>query len=626
MAALESDLIEARQLYASGQFGAAEAKLKLILGIAPGNHPARVTLGVVYVKTRRYDLGIEMLESVLEELPGQFDSLVWLATAYKALGRFDEAIGRCERAIEIAPKDPAAYNTLGLCYLSTRRVAPAIEAFQSAVRCAPKVAASYHNLGLALRLRDDTYEAIRAFEKAIQLDPLNEGNYIQLYRQHLLVSAHYDAILNLEEGARKIPTSIAILDALAMCYCRTNQKERGEALFNRILKLRPGFCHSYSLWLQEEGRFSDSVSLLNQWLEVEPVQGMAYFCLSEAKAFQMEDGRSLIETATEILDKPKLRQLDKMYLAYALGRAHENAKEFESAMSHFDRANELAFGIFNEGRRLDYDVVRTTNDCLMELYSKEFLEEYSRHGSSSETPILIVGMIRSGTTLSDQIVSSHGMVESAGEQPFWKLEGSRVTHKWHNLGVSLDDIRYLEENYLAVLNGFAGESDRITDKQPLNYEMLGLIHTVFPKAKIVHIRRNAVDTCLSIYCTHFGGGPNFAYKQENIIFHYQEYLRLMEHWRKVLPADCLYEIDYEELVADKDAVVRGIIEFCGLPWDEACLHHDEKVTAVATPSRWQARQPVYRTSVEKWRNYEPWLGELLRLKDVKHPSFVRLPR
>jgi len=93
-----------------------------------------------------------------------------------------------------------------------------------------------------------------------------------------------------------------------------------------------------------------------------------------------------------------------------------------------------------------------------------------------------------------------------------------------------------------------------------------------------------------------------------------------------LPADCLYEIDYEELVADKDAVVRGVIEFCGLPWDEACLHHDEKVTAVATPSRWQARQPVYRTSVEKWRNYEPWLGELLRLKDVKHPSFVSLPR
>jgi hypothetical protein len=173
---------------------------------------------------------------------------------------------------------------------------------------------------------------------------------------------------------------------------------------------------------------------------------------------------------------------------------------------------------------------------------------------------------------------------------------------------------------LAILNGFAGPSERITDKQPLNYELLGLINIVFPKAKIIHIRRNPLDTCLSIYSTHFGGGPNFAYKQENIVFHYREYLRLMEHWRRVLPAEVFFEIDYEELVADKEGVTRQIIDFCGLPWDDACLRHNEKKSMVTTPSRWQARQPVYATSVEKWRHYEPWLGGLLELKDVRHPS------
>lgn len=615
-----SELIEASKLYASANLPAAEEKLKSILMSEPSNPQARVILGIIYAKTRRYPLAIETLESVLQDYPEQFDSLIWLAVVKRAMAAFDGAIELCQKAIKLNSTDPTGHNTLGLCYLSSRRTEYALEAFQQAIKFAPKSAQSYHNLGLTLRLRDDPYEACRAFQKAIDLDPNNEGNYLQLYRQHLLISAFHDTILNLEEGHRRVPSSIAIEDALAMSYCRTNQKDRGEAMFKNLMVKKPGFCHSYSLWLQEEGRFKESVALLNQWLEIEPIQGMAYFCLAEAKAFQFEDGATLIDRAGAVVARPAVKPLDQMYLAYAMGKAYEQATEYKSAMGHFNRANDLAFQFFNEGRRLDHDVSRTTNDCLMDLYSEEFLAEYRRHGSSSETPILIVGMIRTGTTLTDQIISSHPMVSSAGEQPFWKLDGTRVTHAWHTEGVNLDDIAYLEENYLAVLNGFAGASERITDKQPLNYELLGLINIVFPKAKIIHIRRNPVDTCLSIYCTHFGGGPNFAYKKENIVFHYREYLRLMEHWRKVLPPNTFFELDYEELVADPESVTRQVIEFCGLPWDDACLHHDEKRSMVTTPSRWQARQPIYTTSVEKWRNYEPWLGDLLELKDVKHPA------
>ena len=613
-------LEDACRLYASSNLQAAEEKLNVVLSSDPQSGQARVMLGVIYVKTRRYPAAVEILQSVLKELPDQFDSLVWLAVAKKAVGAFDEAIDLCNHAIEICPQDPAAHNTLGLCYLSTRRVPQALDAFKKAISCAPRIAASYHNLGLALRLRDDSYEACKAFQKAIELDPLNEQNYMQLYRQHLLIAASHDAILNLEAGLKRIPNSIAIQDALAISYCRANRKQRGEDLFKSILKQKPGFCHSYSLWLQEEGRFAESIALLNEWLQMEPIQGMAYFCLSEAKSFMFEDGTSLIERATAILDRPRLKPVDHMYLSYALGRAFEQDKNYESAMAHFDRANELAFQIFNEGRRLDYDIVRTTNDCLMDLYSKEFLQEHKVRGSTNETPILIVGMSRTGTTLTDQIVSSHSDISSAGEQPFWKLEGTRITHKWFNHGVDIDDIRYLEENYLTVLQSIGGPSERVTDKQPLNYELLGLIHTVFPKAKIIHIRRNPLDTCLSIYTTHFGGGPNFAYKQDNIVFHYREYLRLMEHWRKVLPPESFFEIDYEDLVADKERVTREIVDFCQLPWDDSCLHHDEKVSMVTTPSRWQARQPVYATSVERWRRYEPWLGGLLQLKDVTHPT------
>lgn len=614
-----NEIVEASRLYSRGDFAGAEACLQTALSKDPKSPQARVLLGVTYAKTKRFPLAVTMLQSVLEDHPDQFDSLVWLANSYKAMGKFDEAIGVAQRAIVQNPNDASAQNTLGLCYLSSRRSDLALAAFHRAIELAPRAAATHHNLGLALRLRDEPYEACRAFEKAIELDPSNEGNYLELYRQHLLVSAHYDAILNLESGYKKLPNSIAIQDALAISYCRTNQKERGEAMFKSLMEQKPGFCHSYSLWLQEEGRFAESVKLLNQWLEIEPIQGMAYFCLSEAKSFHFDNGDSLIQRASDVLARPRLKPLDRMYLSYALGRAYEDAKEYEQAMFHFDEANELAFQFFNEGRRMDRDVISTTNDCLMELYSAEFLASHRKYGSTEKTPIFIVGMIRSGTTLSDQIVSSHPLVASAGEQPFWKLDGTRVTHAWHTQGVLIEDIDYLQKNYLDVLTAFAGPSDRITDKQPLNYELLGLINVVFPHAKIIHIRRNAIDTCLSIYCTHFGGGPNFAYKKDNIMFHYREYLRLMDHWRKVLPRESFFEIDYESLVADKENVTRQVIEFCGLPWDDACLHHDQKTTAVATPSRWQARQPIYKTSVEKWRNYEPWLGAFLELQDVKHP-------
>jgi tetratricopeptide (TPR) repeat protein len=613
-------LQEAQRLYSASRFLEAEAKLKSALAAEPNSYPAQVMLGIVYVKTSRYSLGIDALSKVLRELPQQYDSMVWLAVAKKMVGDFEEAISVSLKAIELYPDAPAAYNTLGLCYLSSRKVTPAVAAFNRSIALAPRSAAGYHNLGIALRMKDDAYGAIHAFEKSVELEPNHEGNYMQLYRQHLLVSAHYDAILGLEKGLSRLPRSIAIQDALAISYCRTNQKERGEAMFKSILKQKPGFCHSYSLWLQEEGRFEESISLLREWLELEPVQGVAYFCLTEAKSFNFPDGESLVDRALQILDRPKLSSIDVMYLSYALGRAYEQQKEFESAIRHFDRANDLAFQIFNEGRRLDFEIGRQTNDALMTFYSEETVAAYSKLGSQSCTPILIIGMIRSGTTLTDQIVSSHSCVSSAGEQPFWKLEGVRLTSQWVQGEIDPEDIRYLEENYLAVLRGIGGPAARITDKQPLNYEFLGLIHMVFPRAKFIHIRRNPVDTCLSIYTTHFGGGPNFAYKKENIVFHYREYLRLMEHWRKVLPAASLLEVNYEELISNREEVVRNILEFLELPWDESCLHHDKNAYAVATPSRWQARQPVYSTSVDRWRRYEPWLGPLLELQYLDTPS------
>jgi hypothetical protein len=253
------------------------------------------------------------------------------------------------------------------------------------------------------------------------------------------------------------------------------------------------------------------------------------------------------------------------------------------------------------------------------FYNEDRLASLRPFGSSSQRPIFIVGMIRSGTTLLDQIVSSHPSVRSAGELVYWQIEAERIAAKWQN-GVEPTDLAELAANYELLLEATAGPSDRVTDKMPLNYDHLGLIHATFPRAKIIHIRRNPIDTCLSIYATHFGSGPNFAYRKDNIVAFYRRYLRIMDNWRAILPSDSFLEVDYESLVAEREAETRRLIDFCKLTWDDSCLHHERNDSAINTPSRWQARQPIYRTSIERWRAFEPWLGEFLSLRDTFHPT------
>jgi hypothetical protein len=228
-------------------------------------------------------------------------------------------------------------------------------------------------------------------------------------------------------------------------------------------------------------------------------------------------------------------------------------------------------------------------------------------------------MIRTGTTLLDQILSSHRDIRSAGEQPFWQVSAGRVNRRWVERGGDPKDVLELEARYLQVLRDAAGNSPRVSDKMPTNFMHVGLMSIVFPNSKFIHIRRNPLDTAISIYTTFLGSGTQFAYNQANIVSYYRGYLETMRHWRSVLPEGQLLEIDYEDLVTNKEIVLRELFEFLELDWDEAVLNHEKNSSQVSTPSLWTARQPVNTSSVERWRRYEPWLGKLLELKELSHP-------
>jgi len=604
----------AQVLLKRGMFEEAAAELRNVLVRAPDHLEAQFILGMIACQHLDWQQAEKYLAFVVAKQPKRFEAVYGLGVAKRNLESYDEAIPLLEQATSIVPRHPAAQNELGLCLLQKNDSVAALQAFDIAVASAPQAAQILHNRGLALAMLDRLFEARDMFKRAANLAPGQVESHIQLGMQYERLGDWNSCLQSVQFGLTHCPNDATLLGMLARSYSETTHPEWAELTFKRAVEIHPSLGARYALWLQEEGRFAESVDILWGSLDKFPIQGAAYYGLAEAKVFARDD-ISFLETALRTLEDPALQPKERVYLLFALGRLKEASREYEAATSFYDQANDAAFSCFNAGRPYDREVVRNITDQTIRQYSREFVTECLSSSGDLPGPILIVGMIRSGTTLLDQILSSHSGVLSAGEQLFWTIQAGIIREKGGARPGDADR-KKLRASYRNVLGLEGGGENRIIDKMPLNYAFLGLILEVCPKAKFVHIRRNPLDTCISIYTNHYGLGPNFAYNQSNIAFNYLEYLRLVEHWRRVMPSNVFFELDYENLVRDREGEVRKLVDFCELPWDDACLHHTENQSAIRTPSRWQARQDVYTSSIARWKKFEPWLGELLQLKGI----------
>jgi hypothetical protein len=308
---------------------------------------------------------------------------------------------------------------------------------------------------------------------------------------------------------------------------------------------------------------------------------------------------------------PGLETQQRLRLHLAIGKAAEDLGDYGLAMQHFDSADAVRRGV----GPFDAAAFSLQIDRMIAHCTPEFIARAAELGSDDVSPVLIIGMPRSGTTLVEQIISMHPEVAGGGELNFWNERGAA----W------LRNVACAEENpfpefvtkgradYLDVLRAIAPKAARVTDKMPFNFLWVGLIHVAFPKAVIIHCRRAAVDTALSIHQTFFHPALAFPTGGAELVQYFRCYERLIEQWRRLLPADRFLEVDYEELTRAPEPGIRRIIAACGLPWNDACLRPESNPRAVKTPSKWQTRQPIYRSSVERWRRYEPWLGPLRAL-------------
>ena len=532
-------------------------------------------------------------------------------------GKYDGAIRALREAQLLNPDDAAIPHELGLCHLRSGRLPDAINALQRALALAPGAGETHYQLGLAHELAGNSQQAAGAYRRAIELRPNHAEAHARL-GEFLLANG------NSAEAAGYFARAAAIAGnttdgrlSEARRLTALGRADEAEAVLRRAMALDPGnglLPRALGDVLIQAGRFAEAGEFLDRAIAIDPAQTNVFHSIALAKKFGAAE-RPLLARMLARLEAPGLAGRYRMVLHFATGKALDDLEEYAAAMAQFAAANRIRAQI---ARPFDRAALVRRIDAVIARFTPDFFAGHADVGVADERPLLIVGMPRSGTTLTEQIISSHPRVTGGDELSFWTdrapalLEGGRDAMT----GAAAE----LAEGYRAVLRGIDAEAGRVTDKLPFNFLWLGLIHLVFPRARIVHCRRNPIDTCLSIWSRHFTQPWDFASNRGDLVFFYRQYQRLMAHWRAVLPPERLFEVDYEELTAEPGPVTRRMIAFCGLDWDDACLRPQDNRRMVRTASIWQARQPVYRSSVERWRNYAPWIGELAALLEEGAPA------
>jgi len=377
---------------------------------------------------------------------------------------------------------------------------------------------------------------------------------------------------------------------------------------------RPGAMSSMAHHLKTVGRQQDSVVMYRKAIEVKPDHAEAYWSLANLKTFRFAGHE--VQAMKTLLKDDKLPDESRVQLDNALGLHYEAHKDFDRAFLHLEKCN------FLRRQSEVYDPLETESgvDKIIEIIDKDFIDKHDDLGNSDDSPILIIGLPRSGSTLIEQILASHSQVDGThelGDLPQVVKRIRRFSKKRASFPVNLLDVspehwKKVGQDYIDSTRRFRAGAPYFIDKNPNNFIFVGLLRIALPGAKIINATRHPLDSCFGTYKQLFASGQPFSYNLTELGEYYVQYQRLMEHWHEVAPGFTL-DVRYENVVGDLEGQVRRILDFCNLPYEENCLRFHETERAVKTASSEQVRQPIYSSSVDLWRNYENHLDELIRV-------------
>lgn len=523
-------------------------------------------------------------------------------------GDLATAIPLLHQATLADPMHADAHHALGWALLHSGDLANATASLANAVAVNPTLAAAHADLATAYDHQGLHEQAIAAYRLAVTHAP-------RLYEAHLRLGQLYMMYSRNEEAAEALTRAAEIKPKTTMARLLHADAEmfRGdiagaERWARRAVALDPASAPAHGTLaglLYAQGRFEEAAAAFEAALRHDPASAKAWDGLARCRRFTAADA-DIVGRMQDAARRPELDDGGRAMILFALGKILEDAGDYEGAMQQYRAANDI------RGRtsRLDRAALAAGVDATIARFTPESLARI-RPASEDTTPLFIVGMYRSGTTLVEQIVSSHPEIAAGGELTIWypaELDPDPATG-----GLPPARTAPAIARYLAALRRIGGDAARVTDKLPTNVFRLGAIHALLPNARLIHCLRDPIDTCLSIYTTNFGTPIPCAARFGDLAFFYRQYQRLARHWREVLPEAAIHEIRYEDLVADRAAHTHRLIEATRLAWNEACLYPERNPRPIRTASAWQARQSVTSGSVGRWRRFEPWIGELLEL-------------
>lgn len=565
------------RLIGQGRFEDAARLCAQLLHDHPGHPQGRFASALIDRQTGHLARALATLDDLAEQLPQNPAIRAERASTQVMAGQPERAMPVLEELAAKMPDQPFAHYWIGQAHLRSFRGA----------------------------------QAVACFERVRQLSPSDHNVLQPLAAAHLAMGRARVAEEVLRELLTTHPDHVEGLNSLTAALEQQNRLAEAGEVFRRVLELAPDNGRAtagLARVLQTEGRRDEAVELLREAFgrDNPPPVVISTFA---AVCSSPEDRRACIQAAREALTKQHYAAQDRSALCFAAARLLDAEGDYDEAFALYAQGNALSPKLYRPSEK------RLYTDHIIKTFSAASIKTMPRARASSDRPVFILGMPRSGTTLVEQMLAAHPAVHAAGEVQELRLIWRDLVHKLGRGSVtglsrlSQADVDGAARRYLDHIKAQSGDARRITDKMPHNFEQLGLINLLFPQARVIHCARSPLDTCVSCHTIQLGMAHAYSNDLSHLGHAYAEYRRLMEHWRGALDVPMM-DVVYEEVVADIEAMARRIVEFAGLPWDDACLRFYEARRAITTASVDQVRKPIYNSSVGRWRRYEKHLGPL----------------
>ena len=585
--------------YAEGRLEEAADLARSFAEKFPNHGLGWMVLGAVLMGTGKNQEALPPLQKGAELSPENADAHNNLGVAFLNLGRFDEARLSLERALQISPDYAEAHNNLGNLFRRLHHLDEAELCYRKALEISPGYVEAHGNLGVLLKDAGRLHEAKESAMRAMALSPKDADAHNNLGAILLDMGLFHDAEQSLRRALQIDPDHLMAHNNLASVLKEMMRRDEAEALYRNALSIHPhdaDALHGLANFHLEGGEAEDAFIMYQRILKDHPSNIEVRYSLALSGKKNDENFAALAG-----MDEP-LGVKDAVFRHYALGRCFDEKGDYENAFLHYSKGARIRRSL------LDYHPEKTAErfEGIARDFDVSAIARLKQAGYPSELPVFVLGMPRSGTTLVEQIIASHPDVQAGGELP----DLLHVVERDQE-GEGIEKIAGWGKEYIRSLQARAPHAKRITDKMPANFLAIGLIHAMLPDARIIHVRRDPLDTCVSCFTQIFNRGHEYSYDLEELGKYYGGYASLMEHWRRTLPEGSFLEVDYEDVVEDLEGQARRMIEYCNLDWHEACLDFHRNERPVQTASMVQVRKPMYSSSVGRWKRYESHLGPLI---------------